>query len=158
MKRLALSFALAGLALSAYAAIAVESNPALVQALRNASVVRADFPLHVYKNGNEATVSTLRNPKDADKSLKIDAVMAAKAIMDSDKSVLIVHYRMRLKGGDPDFKVITVRESDVKAYGAKAIDENVLLNELKVLDRTDPHQRPFARQKSARDGSSAPQN
>lgn len=114
-------------------------DEALVQAIRKAKVINTSYPLRVLKNGTEVLVTTLRNPKATDKSSKIDAVLVAKAIMDADKKILIVHYRTKVHITAPDYMAITVKQSDVMAYGVNAIGVDSLLGQLKIVKRPGRH-------------------
>jgi hypothetical protein len=107
----------------------------LVPVIRKAKVIATSYPVRVLRDGNEVWVTTLINPQSTDKSAKIDAVLVAKAIMDFDKKVLIVHYRVKEKMKDKGCLVVTVKQSDVMAYGVKAIGVDSLLGELKVVNK-----------------------
>src|ERR1700722_15119460 len=98
-----------------------QHDQALIQAVRDAKLINSEYPLRLIKNKDECLVTTLLNPKATEKNLKVEAVLVAKAIMEADKTVLIVHYRMKNRMRDPDCQVIIVKKSDVKAYGASAI-------------------------------------
>lgn len=122
--------------------IGYKPDKVLVSAVRNAKVIKADFPVHVLKNGAEVMVTTLANPGASEKSMKIDAVLVAKAIMDSDKKILIVRYRVKDDMRDPDCLAVVVKQSDVMAYGVNAINADNLLAELKVTKRSGRRPRP----------------
>jgi hypothetical protein len=114
-----------------------QPDEALISAIRRAKLINADYPLRVLKHGSdEVLVTTLLNPKATEKNCKIEAVLVAKAIMEADKSVLRVHYRTKNRMRDQGCQVVTVRQSDVKAYGASAIDVSSLLGQLKLVKRT----------------------
>lgn len=115
---------------------AVTPDAELLNAVRKCKVISADYPLRVSKSGTEVYVTTLIDPKTTDKDRKIDAVMVAKAVMDADKSVLISHFRLKRRMADREFEAVVVKQSDVKAYGTRAIDVNSLLGQLKVVQRT----------------------
>jgi len=104
-----------------------QPDEALVKALRDAKVINPEYPLRVLKRPGEVAVTTLINPKATEKNIKIEAVLAAKALMEADKSLLTVHYRLKVHMPDPDYQLVIVRKSDVKAYGASAIDVDSLL-------------------------------
>jgi hypothetical protein len=112
-----------------------QPDEALIRAVRNAKLINADYPLRILKHGDEVAITTLLNPKATEKNCKIEAVLVAKAVMEADKSVLRVHYRTKNRMRDPGYQVVTVRQSDVKAYGARAIDVNSLLGQLLLVKR-----------------------
>jgi hypothetical protein len=110
-------------------------DEALAAAVRKSKVVKPEYPLHVLKRGIDVLVTTLATPHEPDKNCKIDAVLVAKAIMDKDKTVLRVHYRFKDHMADQGYRAVVVKQSDVKAYGASAIDVNSLLAQLPILKR-----------------------
>ena len=125
---------------------AAEYQPApnLTAAIRKAKIINETYPLRVGSSGTEVLVTTLNNPKSDEKSLKIDAVLVAKAIMDADKKILIVHYRTKESMTARQMLTIIVKQSDVMAYGVNAIGVDSLLGELKVVKRTSRGPHDFA--------------
>jgi hypothetical protein len=113
----------------------VRQDQSLIAAIRKSKVIKVDYPVHAFRSGTEVYVTTLLNPQSTDKSSKIDAVLVAKAVMDADKKVLIVHYRTKIHMTDPDYLAVIVKQSDVMAYGVNAIGVDSLLGQLKVVKR-----------------------
>jgi len=118
------------------APVGYKPDAGLAKAVRNAKVINTSYPIRVMRSGKEVMVTTLNNPKSTDKSFKIDAVLVAKALMDADKTVLIVHYRTKESMRDPEVQAIVVKQSDVMAYGVNAIKADTLLDELRITKRS----------------------
>ena len=141
-RKIAICLCTIALWLPAQAVIAQDERPAfkqdeaLISAIRKAKVIKADYPVHAFRSGTEVYVTTLLNPQSTDKSSKIDAVLVAKAVMDVDKKVLIVHYRTKIHMTDQSYLAVIVKQSDVMAYGVNAIGVDSLLGQLKVVKRS----------------------
>lgn len=109
------------------------SHEDLVKAIRNAKVVRQDYPLLVDKpSDSEVVVTTVLDPRALASDCKIDATLVAKALTDADKNILIVHYRLKNRMLDEDSDEIVVKSADVKAFGAQLISREQLLAQLTI--------------------------
>jgi len=109
-----------------------------VAAIRKSKVLSASQPIIVKRFQDAAVVTTLLNSKARADDCKIDAMLVSKAVMDVDKTIREVRYRLKTNMDSNAFYLISVKESDVKAYGASAIDKESLLAGLKVVPKTGP--------------------
>jgi len=106
----------------------------LEEIVRNAKVIKSAFPLMVERTGpNEATVTTLLDPQAKPNDCKIDAMLVARSLIESDRRIEKVLYHLKKSMSDPGFDSILVRVSDVTAFGKKEISEQQLLTELDVV-------------------------
>jgi hypothetical protein len=106
--------------------------------VRNAKVIKSAFPLTVERvktEPDEVVVTTLLDPKAKPTDCKIDAMLVARCLIEGDKSVEKVLYRLKQNMSDSAYDQVLVRVSDVKAFGMKAINEQTLLSELDVVHR-----------------------
>ncbi|MGH9553942.1 MAG: hypothetical protein ACRD3W_31480 [Terriglobales bacterium] len=133
MRKSAPWLCIAALATGCAAAAATDQNKALVGAIRAAKIIRSDYPLFVDAEADEATVTTLLDAKQLPDDCKIDAVLVARTVMDKDKAVMRLHYHLKDHMVDSSYLEILVKESDVKAYGANAIDDKTLLKLLDIV-------------------------
>lgn len=106
-----------------------------VAAIRKTKVLDAKAPIVVKRFPDAVVVTTLINPKAKVNDCKIDAMLVSKAVMDLDKTIHLVRYRLKYNIDADAFYLIVVKESDVKAYGASAINKDSLLAGLKVVAR-----------------------
>ena len=110
-------------------------NAKIVAAIRKAKVLDATQPIDVKRFQDSAIITTLLNPKAKADDCKIDAMLISKAVMDTDKTIHLVRYRLKRDMNSDAFYLIAVKETDVKAYGASAINKDSLLAGLKVIPK-----------------------
>lgn len=105
----------------------------LVDLIRQAKVVNADYPVHVVISGNYATVLTRRHPRAKEEDMKIDAVLITKSVLDGYGYCLDgVRVLFRDEDGANGRK-IAVTEQDIKNYGAGTMDPQQFLASLKLV-------------------------
>ncbi len=107
----------------------------IVAAIRKANILDASQPIDVKRFQDAVIVTTLLNPKAKADDCKIDAMLVSKAVMDTDKTIHLVRYRLKTEMNSDAFYLIAVKETDVKAYGASAINKESLLAGLKVIPK-----------------------
>ncbi len=103
----------------------------LVAILRNARVVSADYPLRASYNEREAIVTTKRNPLAKDNDCKIDAVMMAKALMDSFPEIL----RIKVLFSDLEqqkYTSVNLSKGDIASFGAGKLGQKDFLDSLEI--------------------------
>lgn len=92
--------------------------------------VRAEL----HESEREVVITTNHNPKATDKDCKIDAVLIARKIMDADPGgiakVRVVFYD---RENNRNFRQVTVREGDIKAFASHQITQDTLLAELELV-------------------------
>ncbi|MBS2006085.1 MAG: hypothetical protein JST01_03515 [Cyanobacteria bacterium SZAS TMP-1] len=104
----------------------------MVAILRNAKVVNPAYPLRASFNEHEAIVTTQRNPKATDKDCKIDAVLMAKALIDTFQGEVL---RVKVLFSDYEKQTcstIKVTKGDVESYGSGSIDQGEFLESLEI--------------------------
>lgn len=106
-----------------------------VAAIRKTKVLAPDQPITVKRFQDAAVVTTILNSKAKADDCKIDAMLVSKAVMELDKTIHMVRYRLKTDMNADAFYLIAVKESDVKAYGASAINKDSLLAGLKVIPK-----------------------
>ncbi|GEM_PF-2251535 len=142
--------AMIGFVAQAQAKLTSEQIKKIVQ---DSKVLGSDASVSASSSGKEAVISTYRNPRATDKDCKIDAVLIAKKLMDADPQgtalVKVLFYDPSNAG---NCRQVTVREGDVKAFAARAIDQDTLLAEIEL---TRGPANPLTRQRgrSYSDGS-----
>jgi hypothetical protein len=92
-----------------------------------------------FVDGDEAVLRvhqpvTARSDPD---TYKINAALAAKAIVGADKSISKVLVRYYTGDAGDNYKQVVVRSVDVKAFGSRAISEDDLLKALEIQDGSD---------------------
>jgi hypothetical protein len=102
--------------------------------------VRAEL----HEGDKEALIYALRNNKATDNDCKIDAVLIARKLIDADpaavKRVKVTFFDQNNRS---NYRQVVVREGDVKAYAARVIDQNTLLEELElVMGQGNPSEAP----------------
>lgn len=85
-----------------------------------------------YGENNEVSMATYAGIKADDKDLKIDAVMLAKSLTDADSDISKVRVSF-YNTQRTSFRSITVRNSDIKAFGTGLVDKDSLLRGLDVV-------------------------
>src|SRR5579883_2631535 len=95
IRRSPLTFALAssavlGLSIAGAPSAQAFDAVSLVQRLHQAKALKPDAPVNLdTTDTNEVTLTTLRPPTSSDKDLKIDAVLAAKELMQADPKEIL---------------------------------------------------------------------
>ena len=89
--------------------------------------------------GDEAIISKFKieRSKNPDRDSKIEAVLLAKTIMDSDPSIKKVRTRFFDKNNTSAFNSVTVRIGDIKSFAAGSISQDDLLGSLDQVPGTD---------------------
>lgn len=117
----------------AQAASAVANAEQLAKAVNDSKILGSDTEIRAELVGGdkEALIFATRNPQATDRDCKIDAVLIAKKVMDvgpaSLTKVKVTFYDQTNKN---NFRQVSVTKGDVKAYAARVIDEETLLDEL----------------------------
>ncbi len=104
-----------------------------VAAIRKVKILDPNQPIVVKRFQGALIVTTLINPKAKVDDCKIDSMLVSKAVMDLDNTIHMVRYRLKSDMNADAFYLIVVKESDVKAYGASAINKESLLAGLQVV-------------------------
>ncbi len=105
----------------------------LIKAIRAANIWSPDYKIQAIINGEEADISTYRNPKATDKDCKIDAVLVARAAMNADKAGI---KRVKVTFYDATntnkYRQVVVREGDVKAFASRELTPDELLGSIEI--------------------------
>lgn len=88
----------------------------------------------VHPDEKEVEISATRDARATDKDCKIDAVLIAKKVMDIDSNgVAKVKVTFFDAADRANFRKVTVRAGDVKAFAARSISQDMLLSELELV-------------------------
>lgn len=124
----------------------------LVDLVRQAKVINADYPLNIVISGKEATVLTRKHPKATDEDVKIDAVLITKAIMDSYGFCLdSVKVLFRADDGT-SAKKVSVNEADIQNYANGSMDAHKFLDTLKLVEIDSDGERAAGKPKPEENG------
>lgn len=104
--------------------------------------------------GDEVSLSSFRNKTDTQKDLKIEAVMAAKALMDADAKIHKVTIRFYEILQPKRFSEVTVTASEIESYGAGTLSSEQLLSSLHFKEGQD---KPAAGSEGASPAETEPQ-
>lgn len=116
--------------LSISSALAAASNADVVNAIEAAHVFDQSTRLSVRISGDTVDVSTYRDEKENENDRKINAVLVAKAVIDSTGDS-IVRVNVYYYGRDlSSFQQVSVSAGDVKAYGSGQTSREQLLSSL----------------------------
>lgn len=86
--------------------------------------------------GDDVSLSSFRNKSDTQKDLKIEAVMAAKALIDVDAGIRRVTVRFYEVWQPRRYAEITVTAAEIKAFGSGAVTSEDLLASLRFVEGT----------------------
>jgi hypothetical protein len=104
------------------------------KSLRAQKIISPGSKITPVINGHSVLVSVFpdQDVKESNATLKIRAVLTAKTIMATDKTINRVDVRFHEVAAPDHYTEITIRSVDVKAFGAGLTTEEELLNSLSV--------------------------
>ncbi len=114
----------------------------VTEILRQSKILRADVPVHVTIDANEAKVTLVRGQKSTAKDCKIDAVLLSKSIIEAFPEQIT---RVKVIFGslqDSAVQLVSVTAGDVKAYGDGSLSQTALLSSLELVDATSNSTHP----------------
>lgn len=106
----------------------------LQKAILSAHIISSDYRVNVSVKGPEAAVVTYRNPRAAERDMKIDAVLIAKRIMDVSPSIACVRSRFYEIGTGCQYFQVEVHAGDIAAFARGVEDREKLLASLPLTD------------------------
>lgn len=104
----------------------------LVTVVRNAKIIKEEYPLRASLNNHEAILTTQRAKGTSDNDCKIDALFMAKALMQAFPQEVL---RVKVLFSDYDnqsYSQIQVSKGDVTAFGSGQISQQDLLNSVEL--------------------------
>lgn len=118
---------------------AAVSSKVIESKITAAKVLPPNEKFAVSLQGDEAIISKFKieRSKNADKDSKIEAVLLAKIVMDTDPTVKKVRTRFFDKAAPTTFSSITVRIGDIKSFASGSITQTELLGSLDQVTGTD---------------------
>lgn len=111
---------------------AAVDTAAITAALEEGNVFASGIRVSVRLNGDEATISTYRNSQANDDDCRIEAVLAAKTVIDLAPDDI---YRVLVYFYEPDlssYKQVQVSRGDVKSFASGETSKEELLKSLRI--------------------------
>lgn len=129
---------------------AVMSSQNVIEVVRKSKALGEGARISAAVAGEDVSLSSFRNKADTQKDLKIEAVMAAKALIDVDAGIRRVTVRFYEVWQPRRYAEITVTAAQIKAFGSGTLTSEDLLASLRFVEGT--HQQA----KAAPAGSEVP--
>lgn len=100
--------------------------------------------MNVQTSGEQVSISLVRAKGATDKDLKIEALMAAKSLLDVEPSVLAVTMRFFDDRQPRHYVEVYVTSAEVKAFGSGMVSSDDLLTSLRTTEGAPHHRLPQA--------------
>ncbi|MDZ4837739.1 MAG: hypothetical protein SGJ27_28470 [Candidatus Melainabacteria bacterium] len=105
----------------------------IASSINKARVLAPGTQIKARVQGEQALISTFRNERADDKDVKIEALLVAKTVFEipssSITSVSVYFYNSRQPS---EFKTVTIRSSDVKAFTSGQVGQDELLSSIEI--------------------------
>lgn len=136
MKRRLLAFVMLPMLLntSGGRAFAALSEQKVITTLSKLKPFGGGRKMNVQTNGEQVSISLVRTKGATDKDLKIEALMAAKSLLDVEPSVLAVTMRFFDDRQPRHYVEVYVTSAEVKAFGSGMVSSDDLLTSLRTTE------------------------
>ncbi len=114
-------------------ALAAVSPDSVSQAISNARILAPGTQLKVKVTGEQAAVSTFRDRRASDKDSKIEALLIGRSVLELPNSgITSVTVYFYDSNSPTQYKSVSIRSSDVKAFGAGQVSQDELLSSIEI--------------------------
>ncbi|MBX9695349.1 MAG: hypothetical protein K2Z81_23385, partial [Cyanobacteria bacterium] len=128
-------FTALSITMSCMSAMAALNSDTVSRAISKAGVLAPGTQVKVKLSGEQASVSTFRDKRASDKDSKIEALIIGKTVLELPGSNITSVTTYFYDSNTPSqYKAVTIRSSDVKAFGAGQVSQDELLSSISIRD------------------------